>query len=515
MATSISGSGSSSTLYWNRISGLASGMDTESIVKKLMDAERIPLDKMMQKKQLLEWQRDAYREMNSLLLDLRNAAFDMKLQGTYLTKKVTSSDPSVVTATAGTNAQLGIHKIYVDSVAKGVSLVSSQKLPSSSSSSGDTLNLATQFGLTNTPTVTFTLNNKETFTFDTAKETIYDVVKRINEANLGVTASFDSTYGLFFLNTTSTGKSANIEITDGAENFVRDMLKITPGNYHGDDASIRYVVDNQVNGVTITNSSNAFSINGLNLTLNGTTSSPVQLTVSNDTDAVFDKIVQFIGKYNDTIDKINAKLSEPKYRDYLPLTDAQREAMTDQQVEKWEAKARSGILQRDDLLQGTLYQLRAGFSNSVAGLDPSMDSMFDLGFTTGSYETNGKIIIDETKLRSALEQNPEKVMALFTQVDTDPNDNVDERGLAVRLYDSLNSAIKKLTDKAGSPAMTTDTESVIGKALDQLADDMSNFEDHLKQVEDRYWRQFTAMEQAIQRANMQSGWLMQQFGGGQ
>ncbi|CCQ96900.1 Flagellar capping protein [[Clostridium] ultunense Esp] len=502
MATSISSTGSSSTLYWNRISGLASGMDTESIVKKLMDAERIPLDKMMQKKQLLEWQRDAYREMNSLLLDLRNAAFDMKLQGTYLTKKVTSSDTSVVTATAGTNAQLGIHMVEVKEVAKGVSLASSAKI-----SSGATTNLATQFGISGT--VTFTLNGKN-FSFDTASKSINDVVSEINAANLGVTASYDSNLDRFFLNTTTTGAAAKIEITNDTQNFVANNLKITPGIYNGTDASIVY------NGVTITNATNTLSVNGLNLTLNsakpGTT---ISLNVSNDTDAVFNKIVQFIGKYNDTIDKINAKLSETKYRDYPPLTDAQRAAMTDQQVEKWEAKAKSGILQRDDLLQGTLYQLRTGFSNSVAGLDPSMDSMFDLGFTTGSYETNGKIIIDETKLRSALDQNPDKVMALFTQVDKNPNDNVDERGLAVRLYDSLNSAIKKLTDKAGSSAMATDTESVIGKALDQLADDISNFEDRLKQVEDRYWRQFTAMEQAIQRANMQSGWLMQQFGGGQ
>ncbi|MBE3554629.1 MAG: flagellar filament capping protein FliD, partial [Thermicanus sp.] len=323
----------------------------------------------------------------------------------------------------------------------------------------------------------------------------------------------------FFLNTTTTGAQAQIDLVDTTGELFHTTLHISynvDSNGDGVPDKILYQGQNAditVNDASFSMESNQFTINGINYELRGTGTST--LTVSNDTDAVFDKIVQFIGKYNDTIDKINAKLSEPKYRDYLPLTDAQREAMTDQQVEKWEAKARSGILQRDDLLQGTLYQLRAGFSNTVAGLDPSMDSMFDLGFTTGSYETNGKIIIDETKLRSALEQNPEKVMALFTQVDTDPNDNVDERGLAVRLYDSLNSAIKKLTDKAGSPAMMTDTESVIGKALDQLADDMSNFEDHLKQVEDRYWRQFTAMEQAIQRANMQSGWLMQQFGGGQ
>lgn len=510
MATNNISSSTSSTLYWNRISGLASGMDTESIVKKLMDAERIPLDKMMQKKQLLEWQRDAYREMNSLLLDLRNAAFDMKLQGTYLTKKVTSSNPGAVTATAAGSAMIGSVNVEVIKLAAGDSWISSAAISKNKIDiNGDgKLTIDEQFNLNSTDLVSFTINGTPKNLGQASSLTISDIVNAINnDTTLGINASYDSINDRFFLNSKKTGKDATITLSSSPD-FLTDNLQLTRA-IQASDAEIKY------NGVSFTQSTNQFSINGLNLTLNSTTTSPVQLTVSNDTDAVFNKIVQFIGKYNDTIDKINAKLSEPKYRDYPPLTDAQREAMTDQQVEKWEAKAKSGILQRDDLLQGTLYQLRAGFANTVAGLDPSMDSMFDLGFTTGSYETNGKIIIDETKLRSALEQNPDKVMALFTQVDKNPNDNLDERGLAVRLYDSLNSAIKKLTDKAGSPAMTTDTESVIGKALDQLADDMSNFEARLKQIEDRYWRQFTAMEQAIQRANMQSGWLMQQFGGGQ
>ncbi len=86
------------------MSGLASGIDVDSIVKKLMDAEAIPLDKMKQSQQQLEWQRDDYRSMNTSLLDLKNSAFDMKLQGSYLTKKAASSNEGVVTATAGTSA---------------------------------------------------------------------------------------------------------------------------------------------------------------------------------------------------------------------------------------------------------------------------------------------------------------------------------------------------------------------------------------------------------------------------
>lgn len=503
-------SGSSSTLYWNRISGLASGMDTESIVKKLMEAERIPLDKMNQRKDYLQWQRDAYREMNSLLLDLKNSAFDMKLQGTYLTKKAVSSDESVVTATAGSTAPQGIHTVVVKEIAqlKTVASSSKDKISKVIPTDGSTT-LSTQFDITGT--ISFSLNG-ETFTYDTAQKSIYDVVNDINAkaSELHVTASYDANLDRFFLNTTA-GSTESITLTDGDGGFVGKYLQMTPDKYIKTDAAIVY------NGIEISSTTNTLSVNGLNLTLNSAKpGTAISLNVMNDTDAVFDRIVQFVGKYNETIDKINAKLAEPKYRDYPPLTDAQREAMSESQIEKWEEKAKSGLLQRDPLLQGALYDMRSAFNKTVSGLATSMDSMYDLGFSTGSYETNGKIIINEAKLRTALEQNPDQVMKLFTNVDAADEKNSAKQGLAVRLYTSLGDALTKLTDKAGSPAtIGTDTESFIGKALDQLNDDIGNFEDRLKMVEDRYWRQFTAMEQAIQRANMQSGWLMQQFGGGQ
>ena len=87
-----------------RISGLATGMDIDSIVKDMVRAKRIPYDKMSQQKQTLEWKRDAYREMNTLLLGLREDTLNMRLSSSFLTKTTTSSNESKVTATANSTA---------------------------------------------------------------------------------------------------------------------------------------------------------------------------------------------------------------------------------------------------------------------------------------------------------------------------------------------------------------------------------------------------------------------------
>src|SRR5690606_4034431 len=125
-----------------RIGGLASGMDTDAIIKQLMEAQRIPLTKLAQKKQQLEWKRDDFRALNNKILEFRNAAFDMKLQSSYLTKKVASSAENIVSV-SGAGANEGQYTIRVESLAKAAGF-STGKL---GGAGGSTETLATKLGL--------------------------------------------------------------------------------------------------------------------------------------------------------------------------------------------------------------------------------------------------------------------------------------------------------------------------------------------------------------------------------
>ena len=133
-----------------------------------------------------------------------------------------------------------------------------------------------------------------------------------------------------------------------------------------------------------------------------------------------------------------------------------------------------------------------------------------IGITTMSYAENGKLYIDETKLRNALQNNPEEVMNLFTKNAGSYTAN----GIAQRLYDDVNSAISQLTAKVGAAStFSAYDSSTIGKQIAELNDQIAKMQEHLSLVEDQYYRQFTAMEEAIQQMNATSAWLSQQFFG--
>src|SRR5699024_338128 len=111
-----------------RVGGIASGMDVEAMVNKLMEAERIPLQKLQQQQTTLEWKRDAFRDVNSTLLELDNIVRDMKYSKFYKSKAATSSNEGAVTATAGANAPEGTYKIDVKNLATSAMNVSTGKV---------------------------------------------------------------------------------------------------------------------------------------------------------------------------------------------------------------------------------------------------------------------------------------------------------------------------------------------------------------------------------------------------
>ncbi|HZW67911.1 MAG TPA: flagellar cap protein FliD N-terminal domain-containing protein, partial [Pseudogracilibacillus sp.] len=100
-----------------RVGGIVSGMDIEAMVNKLMEAERMPLDRLKQQQTQLEWKRDAFRDINSKLLDLDNMMLDMKMTTTYNPKTATSSQANAITATAGTSVSNGSYDIEVKELA--------------------------------------------------------------------------------------------------------------------------------------------------------------------------------------------------------------------------------------------------------------------------------------------------------------------------------------------------------------------------------------------------------------
>ncbi|WP_226529289.1 flagellar hook-associated protein 2 [Metabacillus niabensis] len=500
-----------------RIGGLASGMDIDTIVSDLMKAERIPLDKLTQKKQTVEWQRDDYREMNKLLKELDDMLFvnqnSIGREATFLKKSVTSSDDSKVTAKA-VNAQTN-----VSATIDVLNLASSASWKTSNPVNYTPQDIELKFKVSD-PGAT---DDRYASVKLSATDSIDQVISKINSSNLGVTAmkaniNDGGTYKetIIFTNH-KTGSGSEISLDDrdpdaasATQSFMSSLgftwtgttLDSDPAR-PGQDATVK------VNGYEMQMSSNTFTINGIEYTAKGVTTSPVSVSSTTDVDSIMDSIVQFVNKYNEVIEKINGKISEERYRDYQPLTDEQKSDMEDKTIELWEEKAKSGLLKNDSILSSGLNNMRMDFYAPVTNTSnvEGVKQLADIGITTTSnYLDKGKLTIDETKLREKIQENPTAVYQLFNATGT----TEETTGIAKRLRSTIKDTVTKIEERAGN-ALKVNNQFTLGKNLNQIEDQIDRFNDRLAQIEDRYWRQFTAMEKAIQQSNSQMSYLMQQF----
>src|SRR5699024_11006388 len=110
-----------------------------------------------------------------------------------------------------------------------------------------------------------------------------------------------------------------------------------------------------------------FTVAGMTITLKDTTDQVVTLSATTDTDKVVDTITEFVEEYNELIDFVNGKLTEDRHRDYRPLTEEQKEALSDREIEKWEEKARSGLLRNDQALRTPFDRMRLDVYSAVSG----------------------------------------------------------------------------------------------------------------------------------------------------
>lgn len=472
-----------------RVSGLATGMDTESIIRDMMAAHRLPLDKITQRKQYLEWQLDDYRNINRDLKNLSENLFDTVMrQRTYMEKQVSVSNENAVSirsvnSTTEFSGTLQIHQLATSATWQSGELkagLTEESAISNIFGNGTDGQITIQ--------ITAPSGENEGITVN-ADDTIKSVIDKINKGT-NVNAFFD----------THTGKIAMTAKQSGAGNIIVDIDgDVTEGN-EGQNAKLTF------NGLTTERASNTFQINGFEITLKEVSETPITFSSSPDTEKILESVVKFVDDYNKLIEELNAKIKEPKYRDFQPLSDEQKAEMKEKEIELWEEKAMSGTLRNDSTIQSFLQKMRSALNGSVgeSGLRLS-----DIGITTSKdYMDNGKLIIDEDKLRQVISEEPNKVYEVLGKSGDSENDS----GLVARLRTAVDDTRTIITARAGNAGAVNDTFT-LGRTLKEMDNQIERFQTRMQQVENRYWKQFTAMEMAIQRANAQSAQLMSAFGG--
>lgn len=297
----------------------------------------------------------------------------------------------------------------------------------------------------------------------------------------------------------------------GLENFdgTKDVSETSKGKgmvlTKADDTEVVY------NGATLKSNNTSIEVAGVTLNLLGTTAAgeSVNITVSNDTSAVYDTIKEFITEYNSILKTMNTYYDAASASSYEVLTDDQKKAMSDDEVDKWNTKIKDSLLRRDSTLNSLISTLKTDMMGTVTASNGKTYSLANLGITTSAnnYSEGGLLHIkgDEDDDEFADSTN-----TLMQMLEEDP-DTVKEvlSGLASNLYDSLN---KKMGTTTLSSALTFYNDKEMASQLSDYKKEISDWESKLSDMEEKYYSQFSAMETALAKIQSQQNTLSSYLG---
>lgn len=360
-------------------------------------------------------------------------------------------------------------------------------------------------------------------------DTVRTLMDKINNSDAGVEVNYQNSSDKFVFTSKKDGASGKISVGGDFKNIFGTSFNKTDGQ----DAivAVKYAGSDEV--VEIVRDSNSFKIDGMTISVNGEfgykagaggkleldkTSDPVTFDAKVDEDKIVETIKKMVEEYNEIIELVGKETGTKPNRDYEPLTSAQKAEMSESEIEAWEEKAKEGLLFNDNDLKG--------LSNSLRFVVSTVDqaALKKLGITTSSTASdNGKLSFDESAFRAALKTDPEGIREMFTKERTVDENGVATgvNGIAVNMKSAFDKYAKTLGEPKGilieragsikSPASIT--QNSLYKQIEQIDERISDLQDLLEMEQDRYIKQFTALESVIAQMNSQSGWLSQ-FGSG-
>lgn len=358
------------------------------------------------------------------------------------------------------------------------------------------------------PTSSFKLKiNGEELSIDPSCTVQNFIAQLKTNDNVDASSDYDETTGILTLKAAA-GKTLDFTGSDTAAiDLLSNKFKLDGlTKEKGQDSIIN--LDGMIG---VHESSNVFTVSGVTYNLKAKTAvdSPANVVISSDVETIVKNVKSFVDEYNKVLKAVNAELYEKKYKDYLPLTEDQRTNMKEAEITTWETKAKSGSLRTDPILKSLVAAMRSDISTPISGLTGDYTSGTSIGFYTGPWEEEGKLYVNETKLRNALQADPTSVSRIFTTYQD--GNNQSQNGIAMRLYDTLKGTADSIVKEAGATdSAKTDTTSNIAKQVDKYTKNMTEMNTRLKTLESNYYKKFNAMETALSKLNKQSTWLSQQ-----
>ena len=535
-----------------------SGIDVESLVKVGMMSEQKKYDRLYKKEVETEWRKEAFADVYSAVNTFRSSMSDMRLSSRTKPMTATSSLSDVVTATANANAGVMSHTVEVTQAASNAYLMtaSGQKVARTNTAApasvalkdvafaggtmpagmanGDT---ALSFKLSNgTGTAEVKFTAEEIFTKNL---TLNDLATRINNARfidsdgkktaLNITASYDAVSDAFSIVNTKSGSdnkvSLSVDTGAGSAADTTALLnnlklgQVSGGSISaplsftaaGTTSTLEAAGTNasvKVDGRTYTDlQENKLQVNGVTYTFKKETpaGTTAQVTIAQDQEKLVENVKKFVEDYNKLLDDLHGRYNNNKYPDYEVLTKDQEASMSHEQVEKWNERAKSGLLYRDGYLRSIISDMRDAVTNRVGSAPGRYNNLAAIGIT--SKDQSGHLKLDENKLRTAISAEPDAVNQIFSH--TDDDDNYGDNGVATRLAERLGKRMESLKSHAGMTANKSD-RSELGKLIENYEKQMSDFKQLMSSFENQLYKKYNAMEEAISKLSTQFGFFSRQ-----
>lgn len=350
------------------------------------------------------------------------------------------------------------------------------------------------------------------------KSTISSMMSAVNKSAAGVTMTYSSLTNSFTLESKEFGGAGKVEVGDTSLGRSLGLVDDngTVGASEGQNAIF------EINGQEVYLNDNTYTLDGNTFTFNDnmTIGETYTVNIAKDSTTVKDALKKFVESYNKLIDDVYGYIGKSPAKDddgntYEPLTNAEKEEMSEDEITKWEEKAKQGVLYNDSTVSTVMSQMRSALYTNVTLDDGSKFGIYNLGIKTSSeWSEHGKLQIDENAFDKAFENNEDAIIKLFTDSDT---------GMMKKLNSVIDGAVKSsgaantrgtLVRKAGKADSSVTTDSTIYKEMVKMQDRLKELQDRYDTKEEYWWKVFTNMETAMADLNSQTSYISSYLGTG-
>lgn len=427
------------------------------------------------------------------------AGYTFNFDGTYVTAADSNGNSVDFSMTSVEGGTLGLTKASA-----------SNKI-----SSGSTLS---DLGFKPEADGTYKLNINGTEISLDKKSTISSMMSAVNKSAAGVTMTYSSLTNSFTLESKEFGGAGKVEVGDTSLGRSLGLVDDngTVGASEGQNAIF------EINGQEVYLNDNTYTLDGNTFTFNDnmTIGETYTVNIAKDSTTVKDALKKFVESYNKLIDDVYGYIGKSPAKDddgntYEPLTNAEKEEMSEDEITKWEEKAKQGVLYNDSTVSTIMSQMRSALYTNVTLDDGSKFGIYNLGIKTSSeWSEHGKLQIDENAFDKAFENNEDAIIKLFTDSDT---------GMMKKLNSVIDGAVKSsgaantrgtLVRKAGKADSSVTTDSTIYKEMVKMQDRLKELQDRYNTKEEYWWKVFTNMETAMADLNSQTSYISSYLGTG-